>query len=147
MFDTDFSLDHGYARAFGARVHGKDGSGNGHRAIRRAHVQMAGMPFRGLHDDAALVEMNGGVTAACTDGQFRALVHFHLGAVKEPNLRMGIGRGADKFTFGDLIAEFYGMFAVGTDPIGMSLDRIDTRAIPGRPGKVPITSSPDQSKQ
>jgi len=36
----------------------------------------------GLHDDAALVEMDGRVAAVGADAQLGALIHFHFGAVE-----------------------------------------------------------------
>ncbi len=68
MLDVDFSLNDGDARAFGAGVHGKDRAGDGYVAIRSADVQVAGLTMRGLDDDAALVEMDGGVATVRADG-------------------------------------------------------------------------------
>ncbi len=104
MLDVDFSFNYGDARAFGAGVHGEDRAGDGYRAIRSADVQVAGAAMRGLHDDAALIEMDGGVAAIRADGQFRALIHFHFGAVEELHGRVGICGRTNEFTLDNFVA-------------------------------------------
>ena len=111
MLDVDFSLNDGDTRSFGARVHGKDRAGDGYVAIRSADVQVACLTMRGLDDDAALVEMDGGVATVRADSQFRALIHFHFGAVEELHRRMGICGRANEFTLGDFVAELQCLFA------------------------------------
>src|SRR5271163_3587820 len=68
MLNVDFSLDDGDTRAFCAGVHGKDCAGDGYVAIRSADEQVACLTMRGLDDDAALVEMDGGVATVRADG-------------------------------------------------------------------------------
>ncbi len=106
MLNVDFSLNHGYARAFGTGIYRKNCSRDSYRAIRSADVQMPGVAFRRLHDDAALVEMDGCVATAGADRQFRALIHFHLGTLEEPHLGMGIGGRANEFTLPDFVPRF-----------------------------------------
>ena len=106
MLDVDFSLNYGDARAFCAGVHGKDRAGDGYGAIRSADVQVACLTMRGLDDDAALIEMDGGVATVRADGQFRALIHFHFRAVEEPDCGVGIRGCANEFTLGDFVAQF-----------------------------------------
>ena len=106
VLNVDFSLNHGDARAFGAGVHGKDGAGDGYRAIRSANVEVPGVTFRSLHDDDSLVEMDGGVATGRADRQLGALIHLHLGAVEEPHLGVGVGGSADEFTLADFVTQF-----------------------------------------
>src|SRR5271165_1474410 len=68
VLDVDFSFNYGDAGAFGAGVHGKDRAGDGYHAIRSADIKVAGATMRGLDDDAALVEMDGGIATVCADG-------------------------------------------------------------------------------
>src|SRR5580658_8492119 len=81
MLDVDFSFNYGDARAFGAGVHGKHCASDSYVAIWSADVEMAGATMRGLYNDAALIEMDSGVATIRTDGQLRALIHFHFRAV------------------------------------------------------------------
>src|SRR5580698_10447882 len=106
MLDADFSFNYGDTRPFGAGVHGEDCAGDGYRAIRSADVEVTGAAMRGLDDDAALIEMYGGVAAIRADGQFRALIHFHFGAVEEAHCRMGICCRTNEFTLDDFVAHF-----------------------------------------
>jgi len=103
MLNVNFAFNHRHARAFGAGVHGKDRAGDGYRAIRSTHVQVPGATMRSLHDDAALVEMNGGVATIRADRQLSALIHFHFRAVEELHGGMRICGRADKFTLSDFV--------------------------------------------
>ena len=86
VFDVHFSLNHRHPRTFRARVHRKDGSRHGDRAIRSTNIQVPGVTLRGLHNDAALIEMDGCITTAGADRQFCALIHFHLRSIQQPHL-------------------------------------------------------------
>src|SRR5207248_1411399 len=46
VFDVHFSLDHDHPRTFRARVHRKDGSRHGDRAIRSTNIQVPGGPAK-----------------------------------------------------------------------------------------------------
>src|SRR5437763_12678766 len=86
MFYVDFSFNRRHTRAFRAGIYGENSSGDGYRAIRSTHVKVPSATPRRLHDDAPLVEMNGGVATRGGHRQFRALIHFHLGASKSRTL-------------------------------------------------------------
>src|SRR5882757_2234748 len=67
---------------------------------------MPGATLRSLHDNVALVEMDGCVAAAGAHRQFSSLIHFHFRAIKQPHLGMGIGRRANEFTLADFVTQF-----------------------------------------
>src|ERR1700722_6108604 len=106
VLHVNFAFNYGDARALRARVYGKDRASYGHSAIRSADIQVSGLTMRGLHDDAALVEVNSGVATVRADREFSALVHLHFGTVEEPHNGVGICRRADQLALGDFVAGF-----------------------------------------
>ena len=147
MLDVNFSFNYGDSRAFGAGVHGEDRARDGYGAIRSADVQVTCVTMCGLHDNAALIEMNGGVAAIRADGQFRALIHFHFGAVEESHCRMGIGGRADEFTLGDFVAQLQRLLTGRANAVSEACDGVDARAVARRAIDVPVASGPNQRNQ
>src|SRR5258707_991655 len=143
----DFALNHGYARPLGARVHGKHRSRNRDGAVRSTNVQMPGVTLRGLHDNAALVEMDGRIATAGADRQFRALIHFHFRAFKEMYFGMGISCRANEFTLADFVTHFQCVLASSANAISLPFERIDPSTVPRRALEVPVAPSPDQRRQ
>ena len=147
MFYVDFSFNHRHTRAFRAGIYGENSSGDGYRAIRSTHVKVPGATPRRLHDDAPLVEMNGGVATRGGHCQFRALIHFHLGALEEPHLGTGIGARANELTRSDFVTRLQCALARGANEIRLPFDGIDPRAAARRACEVPIAPGPDQGNQ
>ncbi len=103
VLNANFPFDHRHTGAFSAGVHRENRPGDGYGAIRSAHIQVAGMTLCGLHDDAALIEMNCGVATIRADGQFSTLIHFHFGAIEETDPGAGIGGGTNEFALADFV--------------------------------------------
>src|SRR6266478_2979893 len=78
VFDVHFSFNHGHPRTFRARVHRQNRYGYADRAIRSTNIPVPGVTLRGLHNDAALIEMDVCIPTPGTDSQFPALIHFNL---------------------------------------------------------------------
>src|SRR5580700_12260908 len=111
MLNVNLPFNHGHAGTLGAGVHGKDRAGDRYRAIRSANIQMPRLTMRGLHDDAALVEMDGSVAAVRADSELSALIHFHFRAVEEPHRGMGVCGCANEFSLRDFITLLQCAFA------------------------------------
>src|SRR5580692_1947249 len=147
VLNADFSLYHRDTRAFSAGVHGKDRTGDRYRAIGSANIQVPMQTMRGLDNDAALVEVDGGVAAVRADGQFRTLIHLHFGAVKEPHRGTGIGGGADEFTLGDAVTRFECLLTNRANAKRLTSDGVDLRTIARRAQDVPVVPGPHQCDQ
>src|SRR6266403_1351340 len=147
VFDVHFSFNHGHPRTFRARVHRKNRSGYGDRAIRSTNIQVPGVTLRGLHNDAALIEMDGCIATAGADRLVCALTHFHLSSHEQPLLGTRIGGRANKFTLTDFVTEFQSPLASGANAIRLPFDGINPRACARRTREVPVATNPDRGNQ
>src|SRR5689334_8823754 len=98
---------------------------------------MTGTAMSGLHDDAALAEVDSRVLAAGGDRELRALAHLDDGAVEEANEGVGAVGSADQFTVGKLRADLDQLVAGGRHAIDRALGGLDLAAHAGRRLQVP----------
>src|SRR5215472_12357400 len=84
---------------------------------------MSSLALGGLNNDVAAPQLDGGVLAMHGDGELRALVHLHLGAVSQAEHGPRIARCADSLALGQLISGFEGRLAFEAHAVKCAAER------------------------
>ena len=147
MSDVYFAFNHCHARAFGTGIDSKHRARNGHPAIRRAHIQVTTAAFGGVHDDVALIELDGGVAASRADGKFGALIHFHIRTIQEFHGRVRSRARANEFFTVDFVPGFQHANVLRTHGEDLAPSRRDSRAGARQGGEIPTRPRPHQANE
>src|SRR6185369_2162744 len=89
--DLHRAFDDRDARSLHTGLHAKNGAGDGHTAVWRLHVEMAGGALGGMNHHRSTIEGNSHVFSASFHGEGAALVDFHDGTVRELHVGMRVG--------------------------------------------------------
>ena len=126
--DVDFALDHRDARTLHTAGDAEHRARDGHPAIGRGHIQVAGTALGGLHDDAAPSQAYGEVASRLRAGEFGALAQFHHAAILQLQHRVGILGGADLHPVGQVLAGRQHLDSRGQNLIKRAVDGLHNRA-------------------
>ena len=103
--------------------------------------------FGGVHDDAALIELDGSVAASRADGECGALIHFHIRTIQELHGRVRSGRGTNELFAVDFVPGFQHASVLRAHREDLAVSGSDSRANTRRPGEIPASPRPHQTNQ
>src|SRR5262249_60797342 len=82
-----FAFNHRDSRPFETAVNGEDSAGHRNTAVLCSNIKMPRLALCGLHNDAAALQMNGGVAARQRDEPLSALIHLDQRSIAQAHHR------------------------------------------------------------